>query len=315
MTEGLSERILAMAVARRFYLDGRSKLEIGRELGVSRFRVARIIEKALRDGLVRIEFDNPAGGVDYELSSTIKSRFRLKNAIVVDDHGGDTDLIIDNMAQVAAELLRDISGPDDVLGFAWTRVMEAMTPYLGPLKARAVVQLGGAWPGANAGRTNIDLVRDLARLCQGKAYTFYAPLMVSDAAAAEAIRRQPDVRAAASMLREVTLAFVGLGAWREGGSSLWPALTAEQRAHIRAQGVVAETCGVTLDSAGHVVESDLTDMSIGVPAADLVACPDVLALAFGLEKVEAILAAIRGGVIKSLVTHVAVAKSMLQAGK
>nr|WP_245396573.1 sugar-binding domain-containing protein [Jiella sonneratiae] len=278
---------------------------------MSRFRVARILEKALRDGIVRIEFSHPAGHVQYDLSSALKTRFGLKNAIVVDDHGGDVELILDSMGEVAAALLREISGPQEVLGFAWTRVLEAMSRHLKPLQAKAIVQLGGAWPGAGTSRTSVDLVRDLAVLTRGRAYTFYAPLVASDAHAAEAIRRQPDVLAAKAMFSAVTLAIVGLGAWREGASSLWPALSPEARARVTARGAVAEICGMTLDGDGRPVATDLSEMSIGISAEELSACPDVLALAFGTEKTAAILAAIRGGVVKSLITHAAVARALL----
>ncbi len=308
---GLVEHILTTTVARRYYCDGKTKSEIAKELAISRFRVARILEKALRDGVVRIEFAHPSGDVDYELSSALKRQFRLKNAIVVDDQGGDVDLVLDDMGRVAAVLLREISGPDEVLGFAWTKAMEAMSRHLEPLKAHAVVQLGGAWPGAGTDRTSVDLVRDLAVLSSGHAYTFYAPLVASDPQAAEAIRRQPDVLAAKAMYSRVTLAIVGLGAWREGATSLWSAFEPTERDRMSAQGVVAEICGMTVDRKGKPIETALSAISIGISAAELAACPDVLALAFGLEKVDAIIAALSGGIVKSLITHASVAQALL----
>ena len=40
---------------RRYYLDGASKSEIAAELGISRFKVARLLERARREGIVRID--------------------------------------------------------------------------------------------------------------------------------------------------------------------------------------------------------------------------------------------------------------------
>jgi transposase len=37
---------LTVAIARRFYLEGKSKVEIAAELGVSRFKVARLLDAA-----------------------------------------------------------------------------------------------------------------------------------------------------------------------------------------------------------------------------------------------------------------------------
>src|ERR687894_332315 len=47
--------VLTASVARRYYLDGKSKVEIADELGMSRFQVARLLEAARASGLVRIE--------------------------------------------------------------------------------------------------------------------------------------------------------------------------------------------------------------------------------------------------------------------
>ena len=51
--------MLTATVARRYYLDGASKSDIAAELGLSRFKVARLLDRARATGLVRIELDSP----------------------------------------------------------------------------------------------------------------------------------------------------------------------------------------------------------------------------------------------------------------
>ena len=41
-----AQLILIASVARRYYLEGKSKIEIAEELGLSRFKVARLLETA-----------------------------------------------------------------------------------------------------------------------------------------------------------------------------------------------------------------------------------------------------------------------------
>lgn len=55
MRMGPAELVQAAAMARRFYLEGKSKIQIAEEFGVSRFKVARVLETALERDLVRIE--------------------------------------------------------------------------------------------------------------------------------------------------------------------------------------------------------------------------------------------------------------------
>jgi DNA-binding transcriptional regulator LsrR (DeoR family) len=63
-------------MARRFYLSGATKKEIGSQLGISSFKVARLLELARQHGLVHIEIDSP-GGFDRDLASKLQDRFDL----------------------------------------------------------------------------------------------------------------------------------------------------------------------------------------------------------------------------------------------
>ena len=64
-----SEVVLAARVARQFYLEGVSKVDIADRLGISRFRVARLLESARDAGMVRIEIGLPGGTLDAGLSA------------------------------------------------------------------------------------------------------------------------------------------------------------------------------------------------------------------------------------------------------
>ncbi|MCW2703257.1 MAG: transcriptional regulator, DeoR family, partial [Blastococcus sp.] len=43
---GPAQVVLTASIARRYYLDGRSKVEIAEEFGLSRFKVARLLDAA-----------------------------------------------------------------------------------------------------------------------------------------------------------------------------------------------------------------------------------------------------------------------------
>ena len=63
--------------ARRFYLDGASKSDIADDLGISRFKVTRLLEAAKRDGIVRITIDVPAE-VDLERWAALRASLPRK---------------------------------------------------------------------------------------------------------------------------------------------------------------------------------------------------------------------------------------------
>src|ERR1044072_5054349 len=73
---GPAQLVLTASVARRYYLDGRSKVEIAEEFALSRFKVARILEDARQIGVVRIEIGVP-GTIDVELSERLMDALGL----------------------------------------------------------------------------------------------------------------------------------------------------------------------------------------------------------------------------------------------
>ena len=85
---GPAQLVLLAAVARRYFLDGRSKVEIAEEFGFSRFKVARLIDAARESGVVHIEIRH-VDGIDVDLSARLQERFRLQHAVVVDTPNDD----------------------------------------------------------------------------------------------------------------------------------------------------------------------------------------------------------------------------------
>lgn len=107
--EELSQNVNAIIIARQHFLEGRTKSEIAKSFGLNRFKVARIVEKCLSDGLVEIVLHYPADFVDYGLSAELKALQGLKHALVVHDVGGSVDTLFDPLGRVAATLLREVS--------------------------------------------------------------------------------------------------------------------------------------------------------------------------------------------------------------
>lgn len=311
-TRGPAHLVLTAAVARRYYLDGRSKVEIAEEFSLSRFKVARLLDDARASGLVRIEIGHP-GTIDVGLSSHLMAALGLTHCVVTDTEEDDPTSLREHLGAAAAELLSEVVTPEDVLGLSWARSVSAMATALRSLATVPVVQLTGALARPSVDDSSIELVREVARVSGGPAYFFYAPMAVPDAATARALRRQPEVAQAFSRIGSVTIALAGVGAWAPEQSTLYDATSEAERAVLAERGVCAEISGVLVDTAGEPVRSALTDRMIGITAAQMRAVDEVIAIVYGSAKVDAVLAAVRGGMVNSLVTHSALAKALIEA--
>lgn len=309
-TTGPAQLVLMATVARRHYVDGCSKVEIADELGISRFKVARLLETALETGLVRIEIGHP-GSIDVDLSGRLREHLALRTAIVVDTAEQDAGVLREVLGAAAGELLTETVTREDVLGLAWARAVATTVGHVGPLPPVPVVQLTGSLPREDLAATSIEIVRELARHTGGEVSFFYAPFLLPDAATARTLRDQPDIARARARFGSVTKAVIGLGRFAAGQSTIYDALDEPARDRLETAGAVADLSGVFLDAEGRVVGRDLTARMICMDADELAHVQDVLAVPYGAAKAPAVLAAARSGLVTTLVTHTAMATALL----
>jgi DNA-binding transcriptional regulator LsrR (DeoR family) len=94
--------VTAARVARRYYVDNRSKVQIAGELGMTRFNVARLRELARASGLVSISAVG-AGSLGLDLSQRLCERCGLRHAVVVNTTRGNDAETRDWIGEVAAD--------------------------------------------------------------------------------------------------------------------------------------------------------------------------------------------------------------------
>jgi DNA-binding transcriptional regulator LsrR (DeoR family) len=310
---GPAEMVQAAAMARRFYLEGKSKIQIAEEFGVSRFKVARVLESALERDLVRIEIRIPAE-LDADRSDGLRARYGLRHAVVVESPADEETDAPDpeNLGAVAAELLGELVTEGDVLGLAWGRSIITMANALHRLPPCTVVQLTGVYDVGTADSGSVEAVRRTAAVSGGDAHPLYAPMVLPDSGTAAALRAQSGIAAAMGYFDKVTVAAVGIGAWAPGVSTVYDTLTENERKHYARLGAAAEMSSHLFDAEGRLVGRDLRERCITVDADRLRRVPEVVAIAGGARKAEAICAVLRSGLVTSLVTDTAAADHLLK---
>lgn len=309
---GPAESVLAATVARRHFLLGEPKIEIAQQLGLNRFKVARLIEAAREQGMVKIEIRSP-GQVDLDRSAQIKDALSLAHCAVVSGHDAADTGGRAARGKVTADLLAEILTDSDVLGLPWSRSVLSMTEHLTSLPHVQVVQLTGAMEVDGVDASAVDIVRAAARVSEGHGVIFHAPFILDDAPSASAIRRQVSLAQGLSAISRVTHAVVGIGAWSPTSSSIYDLISTAERHAAQAAGVVGESAGVFFDAAGQPVHLPLTDRMITLSGAELAAIPHVIAIAGGAVRSVALQAAIAGGLVNSAVIDTALADSILHS--
>jgi DNA-binding transcriptional regulator LsrR (DeoR family) len=304
---------ITVMAARRYFLEGASKSEIAAELGISRFRVARLLEAARRDGIVRIEIRIPPE-YDVELASLLAARYGLRDAVVLRHVEGSDELRRGQLGRACAELMTAALGSADVVGISWGRTLHSMVDHLTSLPGCSVVQIVGNVPTLELNVNSMELVRRVAECAGGPVYPLHVPILVDSPGMADALRRDPHVDRTVAMFDRLTMAVVGIGAWTTGGSTLRAALPDDLAAELDAAAAVADVCSTILSADGREIRvAGLPGRFIAIGSEQLRAVPEVVAIAGGEAKALAIHAVLRSGLVHRLITDEQAARALLAA--
>jgi len=291
----------ATIAARRYFLDGRTVKEIGAELGISRFKAARLLEWARAEGLVRIEIVSALES-DVELSERLRATFGLRDAIVVAGLDGPSEAIAPELAEVAANVIAEVVKPSDVVGISWGHTLDLVVERMAEFSAKRVVQLVGGQATLESASGGIEVVRRLAAKGRATGYSLLAPLRLRDPAAVDALRRDPVVAETLQLINDVNVVLAGVGSWTDPPvSRMIECFNEEEVRALRQRGVVADLCGFLFDTDGHL-PGPLDDERIGISLDQLDAAGTVLVVCGGSGKRKALGAVLRSGLVDVVVT-------------
>ncbi|GAB3618583.1 DeoR family transcriptional regulator [Okibacterium endophyticum] len=297
----LRARLEAAIVARRYYLDNRQKSEIADELGISRFKVARLLDEARAQGIVQIHIEMPAE-VDLHLGEKLARHYGIPRAIVVTTTDPSPDVVGPLIGQACAELLQSSLDADDVLGISWGTSLTNVVDAVSALPACDLVQLVGGLPSVDLNVNGVELLRRLAQKTRGRTWALHAPLLMRSAAVADELRAEPGIAATLDRYSDLTVALVGVGSWSPPKSTLYAQIEEPERRELLERGATADMCAFVLDNTGRPLPSPVTERAVGISMSELRAVPEVIAVAGGSDKLESIRAVLASGIPHTLVT-------------
>lgn len=308
---GPGRRLLAATAAHRFHVLGHAKVEIAKELGMSRFAVARLLDAAAEQGLVRIEV-TAGDDLDHRASADLAATYGLRRALVAPPGGpaGRT-----RVAELTAKLLTEVVSADDVLGLAWSRTINEAVDALTTLPPCTVVQLCGAYSLPWRSDTSAETVARVGALCGGPTFPIYAPLVLPDDQTARTLREQPGVADAFGRFADLTVAVVSVGAWSPEHSTVHDVLEPGERAALGELGVAGEVVGLPFDETGRVLDVDLARRVLAIDGAALRAVDEVVVLVADPARARAADAVLRSGLPTTLVTDAATAAALQETAR
>ncbi|AJT42310.1 sugar-binding transcriptional regulator [Psychromicrobium lacuslunae] len=302
------EGLLAL-IGKDYYLDNLSKVQIAERYGISRFQVARLLDEARAEGIVKIEVRFP-GSPELVDQHALAEKLGVKKLVLtrsLSDELQQRDLL----AQAVANELMKSTKSGMTVGVSWSRTLDMAARHVTELPRCEVVQLAGALPGS--GNSNpLELVQRLGRVSNGTVWPLWAPLVVDSARTANGLRQQPEISSALTKADSLDLAAVAIGSWGPALSTVWDRVDNVVRHSALKAGAVAECSGRLLAADGRPVRSELDSRVLAVSVEQLQRTPTVIAVAQGAARATAVYAAIAAGIVSTLVIDESLAAELLK---
>ena len=296
-------------VATSFYRQGKSQIEIARELGLDPSTVSRYLKRARDEGIVHIEI-RPPRREHVDLGRDLAGHFGLHRAIVVPE---DSDA--DALYAVAADFVSSSLVTGMRLGISWGQTLAGMIRFLQPraVSGLAIAQLTGGLSDAEPGNQCHELVRHLAELYpKSRVKYLHAPAIVDSEAIRRAILTDRSVSDALEAAAQSEFALVGIGSMGDDATLMRVGhLEQTDRDRLLASRAVGTLNGRFFDRLGRPA-GHLERRTIAISWDQMAAIPTVVAVAAGPTKVEAIAGALETGCLDVLVTDEETARSLLK---
>ncbi|GAA1477885.1 sugar-binding transcriptional regulator [Nocardioides aestuarii] len=295
-------------------MEGRSQAEVATALSTSRPNVSRMLAEAQRRGIVEIRINHPDGRAP-DLESQLERTFGLTTARVARRGPGTA---LDESGRLAARLLVDSLEDGSTLALSWGHALQSLVRSVDVDRDHDVtlLQLLGGTSAVGHGVSGQELVRELASRLGADYRPLHAPATLRSAEATRTVVAEESVAAALGAAGRARLAFVGVGTPRTGSSAAvlesLDLSTEEQRAFWDA-GPVGDLAGRFYDADGVPVTGPVDDRVVGVSLDGLRGIHHVVGVASGREKALAVVAALRGGHLGSLVCDETLARELLLA--
>lgn len=313
--KGLEDFLLKVKISTLYYRQNLSKMEISENLRISRFKVAKFLEEAVREGIVTINIMEPENA-HIDLENDLEKKYKIFRVSIVDSTD-DNLLFKRNLGKAAANCLIDLVHDGDTIGIAWGTTIYEMVNALPESISRkniSIVQITGGLDQVETKYNAIELSSRLSRIFDSKCYHLYAPAIVDAVETKRFLFNDSTVKRTLDMFGKVNIAIVGIGSVSPKPSTLLYKkgfLSEEDINKIQANKAAGDINTFFYDEQGNPCKLDLENRAIGMSIEQLKRVRYVMGAAGGEFKVQAIDAALKGKIVNILVTDINTAKMLL----
>ena len=309
-----SEQALMLRAAWLYYIEQQTQSAIADALGVSRFRVNRMLAECRARGQVRFEIVAPLASC-VALEHAAATAFGLREAVIVPSPT-DPDR---THAMVGAGLARYMAGrladsATKILGIGWGQTMREMQRLLRPCDRPdlKIVTMLGALPQSSE-HNSIEIIGNIGRMLGAERYYMTGPIYADTPEARYVMAAQHYFNSMQEMILRADMACFAVGDMSPDSLLIRHALPyGVQARDLIAAGAVGDLLGTFIDRDGAAIDHPINRQLLGPGLTAMREMKSLVLASGGPAKIDAITAALRSGAVNVLVCDEETIRSVLK---
>jgi len=289
--------------ARLYYLDGLPQAEIGKFVNVSQAKVSRMLALARDRGLVRItvsEYDPR----NAEIEGRLRAELGVESVVIRSVAGLKIKDLRQATGYFAAPVVSSWLKSTSVVAIAGGRTLQALIEHMKPeedVRGITMAQAMGNIDSSPGPYDAVELGRTLAQRWQGIFLTLNSPAILPDPDTVEKLLGLGQIQRVIESFTQADLALVGVGTLENSVFLERNVLGPSDIEALRNAGAIGEILGRFYDVDGNECPTPYQQRVISLELDRLRDIPKRVAVVAGADRAEAALAAIRGGLLNTLV--------------
>lgn len=291
-------------VAWLFYREDLNHSDIARLLGISRFKVARILDEAKEKNIIKVEIFLSDEN-NTKIQRQLEKKYSLSEVIIINSTN-DQEKLKMSLGEACADYFLRVISSNMKIGVGFSSSVNAMVNFLPEISCdncQVIQIIGGAFSDNNASESVATMPLRLANKINSPLFNISAPVVVNYAEVRKAILDEPIIKTGFEKFKDLDIAFVGLGGTNIN-CTLCSMGVIDPASHdqLVSKGAVGDINARFYDINGNRVITDLDNRLISMDLQTLKEVHRVVGVAGGQEKHKAILGALNGSYLDILIT-------------
>lgn len=301
-----------LKVARLYYQENMNQQEIAECLNISRVKVYRMLMKAREEGIVKIELHAPLQDFS-ELEIKIERSFGLKQCIIIPT-SDSLDILYSGFGDALNSVIDRFYKKGMKIGVGWGQTVKGTVEKMAFAKEYSMnvfPAIGGSGLVYDDIHAN-SIVSVLTSKSGATGYILNCPAIMDSQASKEVFLKESIIKTIVDQFESLDLVIVPIG-YIDSDITIYKTkeITAEDIDYLKSLGIVGDINSNFIDANGNSIPNKIQDRIINVTLDSLKKIKNTIAICNGEKKIVATRAALKSGVINTLITDTSIAEKLL----